>query len=645
MKLKEVHVRLYKNFVDSGVVPIDEAVTCLVGKNESGKTAFLEALYSLKPAFESQVRVDLTMDYPRWRKVRDSRKMDLRKIAPIEATFTLEEQDFAALRKVCRVPLPPDTELTAQRSYGGVLGVKLSIPEKDLVEQLRQSDHLQGSLRQEVAQCTTMETLMDFVSRALKGDGEKTDRIRSLAEFHSLVGDANRLLTGPLPQALAATLTDLMPTFFYFSEYSSLEGRIDLTDLLSKPSESMKDNELTALALLALGGVSGPEFMETDFEVRVAELEAAANEVTRQVFEYWTQTEDLIVDLESDADVVPTPDGENVVHRFLDIRLDDLRHQMTTNLETRSSGFQWFLSFIVAFSEFEGRSDVIILLDEPGLGLHARAQAGLLRFIEERLAPHSQVIYTSHSPYTVNPKYLGRARLVEDFSSREKPEVGAKISTDMLAVSRDTLFPLQAALGYDLSQSLIQSGGNLLVESPSDLIFLTILSDHLERMGRTHLDPRFTMVPIGGADKLPAFIALLGARLSITVLVDRVAEQDQRVQSLIERQLLRSEKLISLSQLGSSARASVEDLFAPQEYLRLYNETFEEELRIEELPGTGTIVSRIERHRGSSFNRLAPALALLQNRDTHLSSLSEDTLFRFERLFELVNATLETDAT
>lgn len=372
MKLKKVQVRLYRNFVDSNVVPIDGAVTCLVGKNESGKTAFLEALYSLKPAFESQVRVDVIMDYPRWRKVRDERQRDLKEVAPIEATFALEDHDRAKLAKVCPVPLPTSCELIANRTYEGVLEIRLFIPEKDLVGQLRQPDYLEASLCQAAAQCDTIDELGDFVSQELKSKDKRTKKGRKLAEFQSLIEDAKQLLPGSLTQELITKLTDLMPTFFYFSEYSSLKGRIDLTDLLGKSSSNMKDHELTALALLKLVGVEGPEFMETDFEVRIAELEAAANEVTRQVFEYWTQSKDLIVDLEGDSKIVSAPNGQRVAHRFVDIRLNDLRHQMTTNFETRSSGFQWFFSFIVAFSEFEEKPDVIILLDEPGLGLHAR---------------------------------------------------------------------------------------------------------------------------------------------------------------------------------------------------------------------------------------------------------------------------------
>ena len=51
MKLKSVQVQNFKSVDDSTPFDIDQ-VTCLVGKNEAGKTALLEALYKLNPVEE-----------------------------------------------------------------------------------------------------------------------------------------------------------------------------------------------------------------------------------------------------------------------------------------------------------------------------------------------------------------------------------------------------------------------------------------------------------------------------------------------------------------------------------------------------------------------------------------------------------------
>ena len=88
MKLISFRVCRYKNVLDSTTVLVDPEVTALVGMNESGKSAMLDALYRLNPVY-----ADLFSerdDYPRWRWKRDSRKENLSNINPIEATFKLD---------------------------------------------------------------------------------------------------------------------------------------------------------------------------------------------------------------------------------------------------------------------------------------------------------------------------------------------------------------------------------------------------------------------------------------------------------------------------------------------------------------------------------------------------------------------------
>ena len=64
MKLTTVHVREFKSIWDSNLFKVDK-VTCLVGKNEAGKTAILQALYRLNPIIEADGVFDVTDDYPR----------------------------------------------------------------------------------------------------------------------------------------------------------------------------------------------------------------------------------------------------------------------------------------------------------------------------------------------------------------------------------------------------------------------------------------------------------------------------------------------------------------------------------------------------------------------------------------------------
>src|SRR5699024_2954889 len=119
----------------------------------------------------------------------------------------------------------------------------------------------------------------------------------------------------------------------------------------------------------------------------------------------------------------------------------------------------WFFSFLSQFKQLKKHAgDSIILLDEPGLTLHGKAQADLLRYLVERILPDHQVIYTTHSPFMVPAHRLADVRVVEDvvdYTNPRRPVVkGTKVSKEILSVDKETLFPLQAHLGYEVTQSL-----------------------------------------------------------------------------------------------------------------------------------------------------------------------------------------------
>ena len=140
-------------------------------------------------------------------------------------------------------------------------------------------------------------------------------------------------------------------------------------------------------ALFELSGLQLSDIQsETNFEAFKAQLEATSNSITDDMFEYWTTNQNLEIrfDIEHAANNV----------RYLNIRIYNSKHRVTLPLKNRSKGFLWFFSFLVWFSKIQGNTDskYILLLDEPGLSLHASAQSDLLRFIDEKLAPEYQVI-------------------------------------------------------------------------------------------------------------------------------------------------------------------------------------------------------------------------------------------------------------
>lgn len=89
----------------------------------------------------------------------------------------------------------------------------------------------------------------------------------------------------------------------------------------------------------------------------------------------------------------------------------------------------WFFSFLVWFSQVKKNygQNLILLLDEPGLGLHAKAHEDLLRCIREKLGPQAQVIYSAHSPFMIDSDDLASVRTVEDASTETGAVEGTKV--------------------------------------------------------------------------------------------------------------------------------------------------------------------------------------------------------------------------
>ncbi|QZQ54442.1 ATP-binding protein [Curtobacterium sp. TC1] len=641
MKLSEARVRMFRNVIDSGTIRFQDDVTALVGKNESGKTALLMALHRLNPA-NGSAEFSLQKDYPRWRLTRDRKSGEAEDVEPIRATFTLDDEDVAEAEALYGVGVLPERIFTYYKTYSNKAWRVLDVSERAAL------DHIFGflgtptDLRAKIDAPSLKEArgLAEALAEELEdSEGEAAAATKGLCdEFVEKIDE-----TIPKDTTLRALVGNLLgkrlPKFFYFSDYQTLPSRIDLQSIGSEEETPGASANQTARALIRLAGADTANVQAEDFDERKSELEAASNELTRQVFEYWTQNSNLSVEIDADKKVVGNSYNQSTVVRFLEVRVKDSRHGFTGSFDQRSKGFQWFFSFFAAFSEFEDRgNEVIVLLDEPAMSLHGKAQADFLRFINERLGARSQVVYTTHSPFMVEPNRVERVRIVED----KGPDSGSVVTEDVHTVGGDATFPLQAALGYDIAQNLLIGPDNLLLEGGSDDTYLRIMSDHLRSLGREGLDPRWRIVSTHGATNMPAFVSLF-AELDVTLLIDGTSKSTGKLDTLVRAKALPQKRVISTNDFAAMEPSDIEDLFTPGEYLKLYNPAFGSNLKVSDLNGTDRIIARIGRANGETFKEHGkPAEYLMRSadREKFLGALSEGTIDRWASLFEAINKTL-----
>lgn len=638
MRLASFQVRTYRNILDSTEVAVQKDVTTLVGMNESGKSAMLDALYRLNPVYDDGfVERD---DYPRWRWKRDGRKSDLSKVSPIEATFVLDEADQEALTGALGHGAVTDPSVTVGRCYSGELWIRVDVDEQRLVDQVLEGHPNAKSLAQQNDTLASLRQALSAETEPASADEDEaddgpTDDQKALQRLNERFG------TKDDPGAKArAIIKARLPKFFRFASYQNLEGRVDVRTLRTNEDERPgASSKQTARALLMLADTDIDAITDEEFESRTAELEAASSDLSREMKEYWSTNPELRIKVEIEPVTETDPYGRKSVVRYLNFRVEDRKHDFTNNFALRSSGYQWFFSFLAAFSEFENLDeDVIILLDEPALTLHAKAQRDFLRFINDRLAPVGQVIYTTHSPFMV--EQIERVRIVEDRGD----DVGSITSSDALAVGEDSAFPLQAALGYDLSQNLFIGERNLLVEGPSDLAYLDVISRHLRDNEREGLDERWRILPAGGASNVPAFVTLLGRKIAVTVLLDSGTEGSGRVEAAITANRIDGKRVVFVGEVLQQQHSDIEDLFTPGDYLGLYNAAFGKRHKVGNLPNhADRIIKRLESLDGK-FDHWRPAEALLRD-PAAVGRLSATTLDNFEQLAKRINATEHPSAT
>lgn len=639
IKLKNVVINKYKSFLEKQEIEIEDGVTRIVGKNESGKTALLEAMAKFN-YFDSKDKTftfNSTNDYPRGELKRYQQEYSNEDFDVITCTFELSDDLLNQISEDVGKDVFTSKSIIVAKTYNNIKRFyNVSTNTKKFIEQFLQNYTLEDSIKQELIKSNSLEELVE----KLKEIEELTDVYKELKtkyiDSHK-TDNENRLASYIISKYIEPNL----PEFLYFDEYYSLPGTINLQKFLNGQVDdtfTKEQNDITK-ALFELSNIDIKKVMDSNnYEDFIAELEATSNNITDKLLEYWTTNKNLEINFE-----IQTKENTSTrnFEKLLQIRIKNTKHRVTLPLKNRSKGFIWFFSFLVWFSKVQEKKNLIILLDEPGLNLHAEAQADLLKYIDKELLPRYQVIYTTHSPFMIESDKLDEVRTVYDSNDSK---VGSIISNALEEKDQGTLFPLQAALGYNLAQNLYISDKNLLVEGVADLMFLTVMSGILKENNREGLNEDITIVPVGGLDKVATFISLLrGNELNMVCLLDTFIDQKgkKRLEDLIKDKIIKEKQIKFFDQYIDRLNiAEIEDMFEIEEYLKLFNEEFSKDYKSiskKEIDINKPIIPQINQIiQKNRFNHYRPS-RYLTSLCVGKDYFSESTLARFEALFKDIN--------
>lgn len=636
MKLVHANIKRYRSISEPTKFEVEPDVTALVGKNESGKTAVLQSLYKSNPV--DHAKFDPDLDYPS-HKTPELRKKKCVRVAKL--TYELDDDDIAAVEEVLCPGVLDDKCIIVTKGYNFQHTEWLVfVNEGRVLKALRDTLDLPAADKRKVDSVSTVNDLFDILQNLESTTPTATTVLEKIETWRK---------NDPVHAAIDV-LNKRRPKFVYFGDYDVMPGKVSIPRLISRRDDHMLErSEEALLALLSMAGVELEDFNHPDSHERlIRQMENASNAITDEVFEYWSQNKELQVKLQVIATVEPNAESSLDQAPLLQVRVENRHHRVTVPFDERSRGFVWFFSFLAYFSKLEDESSqpLILLLDEPGLSLHATAQHDLLRFINERLAPHHQVIFTTHSPFMIDPHNFRCVRTVID-----APETGTTVSADILKTDAESAFPLHAALGIELTQTLFVGPNVLLVEGPSDVIYLQYLSDQLIKAGKSGLDERWVLVPGGGITKLAAFLTLFGAnQMTVAVLVDSSVKNNKTIGNLKKNGKLYDAGIVQVGDAFGIEEADIEDFLPEKLYVDLVNEAYRgalvnNPLKLDELPDGSRIVKRVEdafvqrNVSNGHLNHYAPASALLRMKST--VELSERELSAVENLIQRINELLD----
>jgi predicted ATP-dependent endonuclease of OLD family len=573
VQLEEVRVRGFRNTEDSGWVDVHEDVTTLVGKNESGKTSFLEAIGRLSDTNEIE-------DDDINNQMRD-----------VDDSFPVVQAKFSESADGVPESVGTDEGIVYKRKDGRLrVSDNLGIDANRVVlleDSVRHIEDRVGASHSDVREETQIsgvdESNLPLRYDNFGGDPNAQDIIDTIdsvvdsttgSGVEEALSSMREFLDDNEPRVIR--VRDVLPGLIYSTDIDTISnscGRRSLTEEENAPFRR----------LLTLGEVDHQNYHKLNKTTQLSQRENAQEEIRERFNSFWNQKSigvGIQYSEQDDEFLLMVKDTE-----LLDRDSGELREldRSLTEPSKRSRGFRWFLSFFVDQVTREngvnGTDDTVYLIDDPAVYLHPEGKKNWLDTIED-LTDDAQFLYSSHSPFLIDETRPDRIRIVED-----RPGDRTQVTDEIFQGDSETLEPLRHTLGIGLGDSPFVNRRKILVEGPSDYFILTGVLNYLdEHEPDTPLSTEeVTLYPVGGADEmLNAGEWVHSEEFAFAFLLDN-DQKGKNVEDSIENHALLDESRVFFlehERAKNSFNIEIEDMFHPEFYVDCVNEVYgREEVR------------------------------------------------------------------
>ncbi len=320
-----------------------------------------------------------------------------------------------------------------------------------------------------------------------------------------------------------------VPIFEFFEDFSSLlPNKIDLEDILNENRNV--EGYKAARNFLQIAGLNAAFFREKNHRILKQKIENLNGEITINFQDYWSQNvgKDNKIQLNFELEHYDYTHPEKSGKPYLEFWIKDKAERLYP--KQRSRGVRWFLSFYLELKATAKQNNIsrILLIDEPGLSLHARAQEDVLKVFED-LKNSMQIVYCTHSPHLINVNKLYRILAVQ--RSNENDDTSETLVLDSNALhsaSTDTLSPVYSLMGVRVhSQDFIKAANNIIIED-------TIAYYYLNLFCRLAVcKPAPSIIPSTGLTNIPVLTnILLGWKVGFSVLMFGKSRSDEVIDEL-----------------------------------------------------------------------------------------------------------------
>lgn len=568
MKIKKFRIRDFKSIVDSGDCCLSEdGITVLAGQNEAGKTSVLSALneFSVAPGEST-----LTDEYfPEGR-------FDAKPTVSIG--FEIQEDELNRIIQTENVNLPGGTlEMLNQTNLiwvhkeleDGIYSLDKEVEEKwiEELEQLEQQQIEQERLEQAQQQQTAddkgekPEDPADLEEVEPEEEEEEHDESDNEEEEQDETGH------GLEPRKFVDSLYNYWPSIVYFDSFQDcLPKEIDISVIIPDKEEHWKgvgeDTPQPVKDFIELSDMDVSQLIQLESHEKALRnyLQTRGAIVTGDFLSFWKQTVDGFASIRLQVRSIQNSDETPKLGFY--IRDNDI----DLYPEQRSKGFLWFLSFYLKLAAEHKRNpqkEKVLLIDEPGSYLHARAQHDLLHLLEDRISRSQQVIYSTHSPYLLPAEKLHRMKIVLN-NSQQGTKVLNRLSHPMLSQEEfsDTLSTINAAIGLDIRNEMFtKKEKNLLVERMSDRLYLLAWL----RKFRQPLTKDINIFPGTESTSLSIMASLfIGWGLKFAALLDNDTTSERLKEMLLNKLGIMESQIVQLKHV-----VTLEDLFTKTDFRRI----------------------------------------------------------------------------